>query len=257
MTTVAIVTMNSLIFCFALLRLAVSPVVAQTSNLCSDYVYPLYEYVQVDYNWDDYYYSYFFLKFEDALIKDHKQLEELRPIFMKSAAVSVNLHASMSAKDVTNDINCPYDDNLTFCLTAPHRWDICDYCSLHNMTLVQTELKLAATEQSIFQLMIYVCFIHGSLLPTYWPISFGNFWPFERDRIRNGEHIIELKLDNLTCNPPCPLTQCVLSDMFIWVSFYVHMWQYTIANMSMLSVYSLAVETIFLLSKWTQTTQLA
>ena len=254
MTAVAIVTMNSLIFCFALLRFAVSPVVAQTSNLCSDYIYPLYDYVND--NWDDYHYSYFFLKFEDALIKDHKQLEVLRPIFMNSAAVSVDLHASMSAMDVMYDNNCPNGDS-TFCQTAPHRWDICGHCSLNNMTLVQTELKLAATEKSILELMIYVCFIHGSLLPAYWPISFEpNFWLLEGDRNRNGEHIIEIKLDNLTCNPPCALTRCVLSEMFIWV-FYVHMWQYTIANMSMLSVYFLAVETIFLLSKWTQTTQLA
>ena len=203
---------SSSIFHFTLLLLAVSPVVAQTSNICNDYYNKHHSFPE---------YSYLYLKFEEALIKDHKQLEEIRTTFMSSSAVvSLNIHANMSAVNVANS-TCDYigrdqtPDTLTFCPAGPHNWGLCYYCSL-DMTLVQKEfssLKLAATEMSIFQIITYVFLIYSNYLPVYWPTS-TDIVLFDEEKIflphRNGENI-KLKIDSLTCNPSCDLTQCVLS----------------------------------------------
>ena len=108
-------------------------------------------------------------------------------------------------------------DTLTFSPVGPHNWGLCYDCSL-DMTLLQREfssLKLAATEMSIFQLITYVFLIYSNYLPVYWPTS-ADIVLFDEEKIflphRNGENI-ELKLDNLTCNPFCDLTQCVLSEI--------------------------------------------
>ena len=222
---------NSFIFHFALLLFAVSPVFTQTSNICNDYYNKHHSFPE--------YYSYLYLKFEEALIKDHKKLEEIRTTFMSSsAAVSLNIHANMSAVNVANNV-CDYfgrdqiHDTPTFCPAGPHNWSLCYDCSL-DMTLVQKEfssLKLAATEMSIFQLITYVFLIYSNYMPLYWPTS-THIVLFDEEKIfpnRNGN--IELKLDNLTCNPSCDLTQCVLSEMFSWVSYcFVQMWQYIMAS---------------------------
>ena len=210
---------DTFIFRFALLLLAVSPVVGQTSNICNFY------YSNSDIFIETNYYSYLFFKLEEALIKDHKQLEELRTTFMSSsAALSLDIDASMSAKNVVNNI-CDYardrkHDTLTFCPAGPHNWGLCNNCSLY-MTLVQKQfssLKLTATEMSIFQLITYICLMHGSLLGVYWPNYIFSFLLDEEYIFKTVRHKIRLKLDSLTCNPSCALTQCVVSEMFSWVS---------------------------------------
>ena len=207
------------IFHFALLLLAVSPVVTQTSNICNDYYNKYYFFPE--------YYSYLYLKFEEALIKDHKQLEELRTTFMSSsAAVSVNLYTSISAMNVANN-TCDFyswyqkPETPTFCPAwTSYSWDICDNCNL-DMTLVQkkfSRLKLAANEQNIYEIITFVYLMHGSLLPVSWPTYLLFNEEYNSIGNGNGEENIELKLDNLICNPTCALTQCVLSEIFSWVS---------------------------------------
>ena len=219
--------MDSFIFHFALLLLAVSPVVIQTSNICNDYYNKYYFFPE--------YYSYLYLKFEEALIKDHKKLEELRTAFMSSsAAVSVYLYTSMSVMNVANN-TCDFyswyqkPEILTFCpAETSSSWDICNDCYLYSMKLVQkkfSSLKLAATEQNIFKLITFVSLIHGSVVSAYWP-AYVNTLVVHGEYNFFSNRNIGLKLDNLTCNPSCALTQCVLSELFSWVSYCAHMWQH-------------------------------
>ena len=86
-------------FCFILLLLAVLPVV-QTNNLCNGF--------DSDHCSSHDSYSYLYLKFENALIKDSKHLDNLRTIFLSSSAViPVNLYVKMSAVNVSKTYGSP------------------------------------------------------------------------------------------------------------------------------------------------------
>ena len=117
-------------------------------------------------------YSYFYLKFEEALIKDHSQLEGLRTTFISfSADAVIEFVVGMSAVNLA-DIYCDntYFDGRqgipTFC-NSSQNWGLCNNCNL-DMRLQQKQ-KFTATEQQIFYLILHTSIIHGNSL-FYWPL---------------------------------------------------------------------------------------
>ena len=146
-------------FCSCLLLLAVSQVVGLNRECHNSFLY--------DYHPD----PYLYLKYEEALIKDHSQLEELRVDFITYLPQFVDLYVkNMSAVYVTN-ISCSshnytiHTDKPTFCVSQ-HTWGLCNDCVVE----VNLEYKMKCridNEGLIFFSIVYVSLIHGSLTALY------------------------------------------------------------------------------------------
>ena len=146
-------------FCSFLLVLAidVSQVAAQTCDDCS---LPYFD-------------AYLYVKYEEALIKDHYHLEELRAAFITSLpCIVVELSVGMSSANLT-DQDCDNDDFVgfyppTFCASS-HTWGLCGNCSL-DMTVDYAEKCSSVTDDQIYTSVLYASLLHGSLFAAYFPL---------------------------------------------------------------------------------------
>ena len=210
-------------FRYCLLLLTVSEVFAGNSD-CLSFGY----WYSSDYRYD----PYLYLKYEEALIKNHSQLEELRATFISGPPRTVDLTVHISAVNLTNtscDDSFLYDP--TFCSTSQHTWSSRDECPLY-VTLKYTPKCGIKIEQLPYFPILYVSLMHGSFTGFHFPL-YLKFYMAEHNYeylkyfffcYRNFYKIqIELNLEYLRCNPSCDSTQRVLSDMLSWVSSFDRM----------------------------------
>ena len=206
-------------FRYCLLLFTVSQVVAGNSD-CS-YLSGFFS----DHSYD----SYLYLKYEEALIKDHSQLEELRTTFISVPLHYLHLPVYMSAVNLINTTGCDNDTwfySPTFCPTSQHTWSLCKHCPLQ-VTLEYTT-KCSMYEELPFYAIVYASLMHATFTSFYWPLNirilterdleYFDYFYSCYEKVQDKE--IELNLDDLSlrCNPSCSLTQQVLSDMLSWVS---------------------------------------
>ena len=168
-------------------------------------------------------YPYLYSTFEDALLKSHSYLEELRTIFLSSDTIPVDLTLGLLALNVTNSnrewcFSYPYSP--TFCPPLyPHgMWSVCDNCSL-SMRFIQETLRnvdLEDSKEKISSSIAFTSLLHGYLLSLYMPfyIFIAGDYDSYNDDIQQG---IGFNMETLLCNPSCALTQCVLSQLLSWV----------------------------------------
>ena len=205
-------------FLYCLLLLAVSQVFAENSD-CFDFGYW--------YSSDNSNDPHLYLKYEEALIKDHSQLEELRAAFISDTPHYVDLNVHMSAVILTNT-SCGSNnfENPTFCSTSQYTWASCTECPLQ-VKLAYTPNCMKIEQQLPNFAVLFVSLMHGSSTGFHWPLylklyiaenfydAFNYYYSCYDTTYTNT---IELNLDYLGCNPSCDSTQRVLSDMLSWVS---------------------------------------
>ena len=171
---------------------------------------------------------YLYLKYEEALLKDHYHLEELRATFISTSPRYVNLFVILSAESLNNTYCDNNISNPTFCSTSQHTWALCSECS----PLIALEYTAKCTidkKELLFYAIAFVSFMHGSFtgvyLPFYKKIRTGHFNDylnyFHSCYEKNYTQQIEL---NLRCNPSCDSTQQILSDVLSWVSNFDRKW---------------------------------
>ena len=183
-------------FRYCLLLLAVSQVVGRNSDCYNDY--------RPD--------PYLYLKYEEALVKKHGQLEELRAIFISDPPRYVYLFVDVSVINVTNRSCDNTTAKHTFCASQNTSWELCN-----NLLMTILEYKTECSKNTVLYPILYVSLLHGSLTTIYWSLL----------EIKKKHFVscygaifkqIELKLDKLKCNPSFHSMQRVLSEMFSWVS---------------------------------------
>ena len=157
-------------------------------------------------------YSDLYLKFEEALLRNRTQLERLRAGFLSDDSLSVFFSVEFLVHNVSSN---PTEDH-TFC---PSHWQLCDDCSPFGLTYefrpqALSSLEQEEKEQKIDQLITVLSLMHGSLLSLYAPY-YNEFGDYGNDY--SSQFYLQLKMDNLSFNPTCQLTKCVVSNLLSWV----------------------------------------
>ena len=101
----------------------------------------------------------------------------------------------------------------------PHTWQLCDDCSPFALGYefrpqALSSLEQEEKEQKIDQLVTVLSLIHGSLLSLYAPY-YNEFSDYGNDY--SSQFYLQLKMDNLSFNPTCQLTKCVVPNLLSWV----------------------------------------
>ena len=197
---------------YLLLLIMICPAATKTED-CPDHIgYDyLYEY---PYFTQPYYNLY--LKFEEALIKDHSALEQLRAGFVSTETIPVIFDVNLEAVNVANIVCGTYNDAPALCSFSDLEWHLCSPWPLRfsfSSQTAQSEWRMKEVDKSITMLSL----IHGNMPSIYLPYYnvFTNVINYE---IADSEFTLNLKMNNLTCNPSYQLTKCVLSELLSWVS---------------------------------------
>ena len=194
-----------------LLLIMICPVATKTED-CPDhtgyYVY-LHEYPYFNqYN--------LYLKFEEALVKDHSALEDLRARFVSTETVPVVFIMNLEVVNVTNIACGAYEYTPALCLSSDLKWHLCSPRPLSFRFTSQTASKLQSEQRikEVDKSIKLLSLIHGNMPSIYLPYYnvFTSVFDYE------GEFTLSLKINNLTCNPSYQLTKCALSELLSWVS---------------------------------------
>ena len=171
-------------------------------------------------------YSSIYLKFEEALVKDHDVLEKLRASFISLDTNPIVFTIDSIVVTFTNDQLCRvYAGNPAFRPSWDNTWVLRDDCINSNSFPSQLEFRSQAlnnlgneqNNQITTQSIAVLSLIHGSLLSIYVPYYYLPRYPMVEGV---NEFTLNLEASNLTCHPSCLLTQCILSELISWVGIF-------------------------------------
>ena len=116
-----------------------------------------------------------------------------------------------------SNVSCDeyYDEaNPTFCYNL-NTWQLCsDTISVIFKSQTPSGFEKEEKEQKISQLLTFLSLMHGTLLPilAYKAPSGPKFGT------AGSEFQLNIKMDNLSCNPSFSSTICTLTQIMSWVS---------------------------------------
>ena len=180
-------------------------------------------------------YSYLFSKLEEALISNRTVMDLLRQRFMITDSVGIGFNVQLEIVNGTNlsntcDNDHYYDPSDTFCPSnsSAYHWKLCylpdkyGYNNILQLTFIsQTLTKREAERKKINTdaAISWLSLLHGNALSSVFPriIYYPHIDPYDDDDYYPFPVSMTLVMDTLDCNPPIPMTQCVLSELLSWV----------------------------------------
>ena len=154
-------------------------------------------------------YSYLYLKLEDALINDQKTLDSLRAGFISMGEKSVVKFDIQL--ELVNGIGDGDSYDKTFCESS--MWEL--LFSAQSFDVVQAKNDNSKISRNI----LWLSSVHGGITSLFSVVNiiFNSEFEFNRP----SDFYVTLRINELKCNASLLLTQCVLLELFSWVSIVI------------------------------------